>query len=213
MLTFSLRPRSDTCQVCDSFSIQAAAENDPGKRAQLQSDWDLHKTKAQHAYHQLAEDTMYAQDTVLLSFDLQQTLPTPHLTTNIVFYKRQLWTYNFGIHNGGTGERSAYMWHEGTAARGSTEIGLCLLQHVRSMSTSASHLILYGNSCRGQNRNVHLLCLYLHIVGNPNLPFDMTDHKFMVPGHSFLPNDRDFGIIEQANDAISRYTHHRSGTI
>lgn len=22
------------------------------------------------------------------------------------------------------------------------------------------------------------------------------DHKFMVSGHSFLPNDRDFGIIE-----------------
>ena len=198
---FSLRPSLDTCQVCDSFSTQTAAESDPGKKAQLQSEWDLHKTKAQHAYRQLAEDTMYAKsnhDVVLLSFDLQQTLPTPQLTTNIVFYKRQLWTYNLGIHNGGTGERSAYMWHEGTAARGSTEIGSCLLRHVRSMSISASRLILYSDSCGGQNRNVHLLCLYLHIVGNPNLPFDVIDHKFMVPGHSYLPNDRDFGIIEQA---------------
>ena len=29
-------------------------------------------------------------------------------------------------------------------------------------------------------------------------PFDITDHNFMVPGHSYLPNDRDFGVIEQA---------------
>ena len=141
MRMFSLRPRSDTCQVCDSLSTHTAAESDPGKKAQLQSEWDLHKTKTQHAYHQLAEDTIYAKsnhDVVLLSFDLQQTLPTPQLTTNIVFYKRQLWTYNLGIHNRGTGECSAYMWYEGTAARGSTEIGSCLLRREVNVHFSLS---------------------------------------------------------------------------
>ena len=198
--------------MCDSFNSQTTAESDAGKKSQLQCEWDLHKIKAQHAYHQLKEDSMYAksnQDVVLLSFDLQQTLPTPQLTTNVMFYKRQLWTYNFGIHNGGTDERSAYMWHEGIAARGSTEIGLCLLRHVSSMSTSASHLILYSDSCGGQNRNANLLCLYLHVVANPDLPFDVIDHKFMVPGHSYLPNDRDFGIIEQAKRRHQQiYTPH-----
>ena len=32
----------------------------------------------------------------------------------------------------------------------------------------------------------------------PKLPFDVIDHKFMIPGHSYLPNDQDFGVIEQA---------------
>lgn len=46
--------------------------------------------------------------------------------------------------------------------------------------------------------NVHHLYLYLHIAGNPSLPFDIIDHKFVVPSHSYLPNDWDFGVIEQA---------------
>ena len=196
----TIRPRSDTCKVCDTFKVQTTAEEDEAKRKQLLCEWDLHKPRAQNAYHRL-KDTMYAKsnpDVVLLSFDLQQTLPTPHLSTNVVFYKRQMWTYNFGVHDGGSDQRTMYMWHEGTAARGSIEIGSCLLKHVSTISTSATRLVLYSDSCGGQNRNIHLLCLYLHIVGNPNLPFDVIDHKFMIPGHSYLPNDRDFGVIEQA---------------
>ena len=46
------------------------------------------RQKAKHACHQLAEDMAYVKSNhdVLLSFDLQQTLPTPQLTMNIVFY-------------------------------------------------------------------------------------------------------------------------------
>ena len=63
---------------------------------------------------------MYAKSNpsiILLSFDLQQTLPTPQLTMNVVFfYEQQLWTYNFGIHTGGTEDHFAYMWHKDIAA-------------------------------------------------------------------------------------------------
>lgn len=31
-------------------------------------------------------------------FDLQKTLPTPLVSTNKDYYLRQLWTYNFGVH-------------------------------------------------------------------------------------------------------------------
>ena len=59
------------------------------------------------------------------------------------------------------------LWHEGIAARGSTEIGSWLLKHVSLMSTSASHLILYSDSNGRQNQNIYLPCLYLQIAGNP----------------------------------------------
>ena len=74
----TIRPRSDTCKVCDTFKVQTTAEEDEAKRKQLLCEWDLHKTRAQNAYHRLKEDTMYAKfnpDVVLLSFDLQLSLP------------------------------------------------------------------------------------------------------------------------------------------
>ena len=163
----------------------------------------MHKCKAERAYQQLREDTALAQsdsDVELLTFDLQQSLPTPVLTTNTVFYKRQLWTYNLhvGIHNCATGKGCMHMWHEGIASRGSQEVGSCMVNHLRHMTTTASHLILYSDACGGQDRNINLVCLWLHIVASPNYLLTKIDHKFMVTGHSFLPNDRDFGCIETA---------------
>ena len=70
--------------------------------------------------------------------------------------------------------------------------------HSEHMTTSATSLILYSDSCGGQNRNINLSCLWLYIVANPNYPFTTIDQKFMMVGHSYLPNDRDFGGIETA---------------
>ena len=53
-------------------------------------------------------------------------------------------------------------------------------------------------SCGGQNRNINLVCLWLHVVACDYLPITTIDQKFMLTGHSFLPNDRDFSSIELA---------------
>ena len=80
------------------------------------------------------------------------------------------------------------MWSEDIAGRGSNEVGSCILKHLQDMnlSLSVTHLITYSDSCGGQNRSINIVCLWLHIVA------------CMLSGHSFLPNDRDFGSIELA---------------
>ncbi len=35
--------------------------------------------------------------------------------------------------------------------------------------------------------------------------FDHIDQKFAEPGHSFLPNDRDFGLIEKRERKLDRF--------
>ena len=46
--------------------------------------------------------------------------------------------------------------------------------------------------------------MWIHIAASSNFSYNVVDHKFMVSGHSYLPNDRDFGSIEKA----SRRTQH-----
>ena len=57
-------------------------------------------------------------DKNILTFDLMQNLPVPTLTHGSMFYSRQLWVYNFGIHNATTGRATMCMWNESVASRG-----------------------------------------------------------------------------------------------
>ena len=83
-----------------------------------------------------------------------------------------------------------YVWHEGTASRGPNESGSCILKHIQLTDPTATHLITLSDSCGGQNRNVYLLALWLHIVASDKYSFTT-----MIVGHSYLPNDRDFGSL------------------
>ena len=51
------------------------------------------------------------------------------------------------------------MWNESVASRGSHEVGLCILAHLKEMETSATKLIVYSDACGGQNCNIYLVCM------------------------------------------------------
>ena len=85
------RPRTDTYKVCDEMTVKVDAESDSTTKQKLNGEWDLHKTRAKRAYQQIKEDTALpksSSDVDTIIFDLEQSFPTPVLTTNIVFYKR-----------------------------------------------------------------------------------------------------------------------------
>ena len=87
------------------------------------------------------------------------------------------------------------VWNECIAGRGADEIASCLLQYFTELRSTSTKLVCYSDSCFGQNKNFTLICLWNWFINRKM--YKQIDHKFLVRGHTFLPNDRDFSHIEK----------------
>ncbi|XP_039293094.1 uncharacterized protein LOC120353433 isoform X2 [Nilaparvata lugens] len=101
-----------------------------------------------------------------------------------------------GVHELATSRGFMYGWDETVASRGSQEVGSCLVEHLKAQAATANHIVMYSDACTGQNRNLKLPLYLLKLIGGRSISASIIDHKFMVSGHSYLPNDRDFASVE-----------------
>lgn len=94
-------PHTDTCKTCDA--LDSALQDPlltPERRHELLQKQLKHHDGSKKVKEEFDEDVDKAKatnDTAVLTFDLQKALATPKISTNIAFYKRQLWTYNLCI--------------------------------------------------------------------------------------------------------------------
>lgn len=200
--SFNLRfhaPISDCCKKCDLFNNKIKCAESEQLKQELQREQELHQRKADSARQGLKDDTALAKSSTnitVITFDLMKTLPTPVLSTGIVYYKRQLSTFCFGIHNMGTDDAYMFVWDESDASRGPQEIGSFLMYFFKNFVTTKK-VIMYSDQCGGQNRNIKLSLFCQYVVSHPDFTIEEIDHKFLVSGHSYLPCDQDFGLIEK----------------
>ena len=142
---YCYRSKSDTCKTCNTVNTKISSEENPAAKRILESELRLHQCKAERAYQQLKEDTALSQSSQnvdMITFDLQQSLPTPKLATSVVFYKRQMWTYNLGVHDCSNGRGFTFVWLESVAStRGSHEVCSCVFKYLGMNSTGACNLI------------------------------------------------------------------------
>ena len=193
------RPKTDICTVCAELEASIKLERNENAKKTLTTKLDLHKRKAKVFSKQLKEKTTLAKkkiDTECLCFNFKQNMPYPHIATGDVFYSRQLWLFVFGIYSAKTGKNQIYTWLETNARRGVNEVVSCLDDYIsKYLKATARNLHVFSNGCRGQNHN-NTVVQYLHslIVNNR---FDSVTHRLPMRGHSYLPCDREFGVIER----------------
>lgn len=192
-------PKKDTCLHCDRLKIQISNTNCSNEqKVILTNQQTLHQAEAEEAFNSKRNDISRSTESrCVIAFDLQQCLPTPCLESSIAFYKRQLWTYNFTIHNTSSSKAVCYIWNETIAKRGANEIGSSLFNYLKSLPSSISHVIMYSDCCPGQNKNSIIIAMLIYFLEQQD-NIRTIDHKFIVPGHTRMECDSDHARIEKA---------------
>ncbi|CAH1226555.1 unnamed protein product [Diabrotica balteata] len=203
------KPSNDTCKTCDSLFLKIKSCASEEEKQRLENERQQHQDKASFHYTTKQGDKEESMRSlgklVVVAFDLQKCLATPNLTSSVSFYKRKLWTFNLTIRNITTKRTYCYVWHEGVAQRGADEIASCLFQFIKDLPEEVEKLVLYSDTCPGQNRNNILPIMFLKALEEKETLKEI-DHKFLVPGHTHLECDTDHATIE-------RFVKKRSATI
>jgi len=153
-------PRSDTCEMCDLLNVTIRGCMHDDDRTKLQEELATHEAQASQGYqilHADADGTRGTRNQAIITFDLMQNLPVPTLTHGSMYYSRQLWVYNFGIHNATTGATDMYTWNEAITSRGADEVCSCIKEYLDTLPSHIKKLTLFFNSCFRQNQNFQVI--------------------------------------------------------
>ena len=152
-------PASDLCALCTRLKIEInEAKQDQKKSETLRTQLRIHKLRA-NAFYDTMRQSSKIENSITISFDLQQVQPLPKTPIQDYFYSRQLAFYSFCCVGISSRDPHFYTWSEYQAERGSTEIASALLHHLLSLNIphSVDTIPLFCDGCAGQNRNAHLL--------------------------------------------------------
>lgn len=195
-------PRTDVCSKCLELTEKLKTEKDQTVKNALICEQKIHKLKYRAFYNLLKEKR---DDLVTVSFDCQKNFPLPRVPDQIVYYKRQLYLYNFTIVKGSSKDplknnSFSYVWGEHEYSKGSEEIASCVYNFLSTKLdlSSASTLRCVADGCGGQNKNsVFLGMLAYWFRTKAPATLKRIEVVFPIVGHSFLPPDRVFAQIEK----------------
>lgn len=199
-------PRSDICDKCEELQAQmntAKTSHDERRLKRLETEHQLHVARGDSFYSQQRDvvDSSGA-DCAVLAMDYEKNLPLPLTGVGPEYYKRQLWLYNLCIKDMTTNRSVMFMYSEHFARKGPNETTSCLLNYFDSLSPTIRKVCLFCDNCAAQNKNRYLWTVLQSLVESGR--FDSIVIHYPVPGHSRLPCDRDFGLIEKQRRKMDR---------
>ena len=134
---------------------------------------------------------------------MQKVLDVPYLKAGPLYYSRKLVKYNLTIYELTSKECSCITWSEVDGGRGCCEIGTALLKHFQSMPQRTTEVILFSDTCSGQNKNQYLsLTALLHNYLQSDTTILTITQKFLEPGHTQMECDSVHATIERAKKGV-----------
>jgi hypothetical protein len=197
------------CEVCKGlrFQLQRAPDSTAGKRMGELYDHLHSATTLRRQYANRVKVAQEAQEaagttgcytTVLLSFDYasQISLPVNSWETQGDWIKNTfgLSVNLFGITNDGLGRHHHYLYPEGFSHGSAHVISMLNKYFIHNPRVArAKELVVYTDSCGGQNRNKFVVAYFMtRICAGLH---DRIRWNFMAVGHTKFSPDRGFALV------------------
>ncbi|CAH0767778.1 unnamed protein product [Bemisia tabaci] len=193
-LNLHLQRPLEACLTCDKVELDIAYGSAiEMQQAIEQKEMHLQEMAIAKLDKELTIRTINS-DHVVVCFSLQKILPSPSPACNKAYYARQLYLYNFCIHDLQSGDAIMYLWHEGLAGRGPEQIASCLYKFILSLPPHVTHITVFSNSTV-QNKSTLLVKFWLYVIQNTQIK--IINHKFLPFEHLANECDNDFITIDK----------------
>ena len=198
------KPKKDMCDFCEKYSRSSDA-----KKEEMNEVMKMHMKNKKMCRELKEQEKLRAQNdhTVKAAcYDLQQVLTTPHSMSSQLYYRRKLATYNLTVFDLAKKDGYCYMWHEGVAKRGASNIASCVWKYMAANTESGqcSEFVFFTDNCGGQNKNKTMAAMYLHAVRT--LSVERISHYYLEAGHTQNEGDSMHAVIERASKHVNVYT-------
>lgn len=194
------RPAKDCCGTCESIGtkLKKSSLNDTDKM-KVAAELMVHKIRSRQFYKEMERIKNLCQINPKVSglaLDFMSNVSLPTIPVQELYYMRQLTVNTFGIHDLRNEKMVCYPYNEFDGHKGPNEVCTFLLDYIKKyVGDEVTSLFLFADNCGGQNKNHTLLRLAMALV-ELNL-FEEVTITFPVRGHSYMPCDRDFGLIKR----------------
>lgn len=195
-------PATDLCSICIMLSEQIKHSKNEKNKKQLVKKKNIHKLRAK-AFFKLLKVTR--PRTKKFSFDCQKNQVLPKVEDQAAYRSRQLYQNNFGIVEGSSKDNLTidnvflYEWTENIRPKGANEIASGVYHRLKNSNYRGySKVELFADGCGGQNKNSIMvgMCAYWLQKESPKHVKEI-ELIFPVVGHSYMPPDRVFALIEK----------------
>lgn len=201
-------PKKDKCIKCLHFEGQK-----PEDCAELKHHLDEKEAskKRLECHRQLGKEN---PSFLCTSFDLQKVLNTPHGNNMLLFYSRKYAVFNLCFYESITRNGFCFIWGETEAKRGANEIATIIQKYIQNVDSrgTITSLILYSDSCPGQNKNkIVLAAIHNALLKSTNL--HTIQMNYLFPGHTEMSVDSIHSTIEQSVRNITVWAPSQWATI
>ncbi|XP_050306919.1 uncharacterized protein LOC126743746 [Anthonomus grandis grandis] len=190
--------RSDTCSFCDQLKVRIDACQEEKVIKDLMFQQKQHLAKAEVFYARKKQARLRSRtkaDTEAICIDFGRNLPMPNLSTNDVYYSRQLSLFSFIVHKLSNSEVFFYAYPETVGKKGANEVCLFLFDYITlKLPAEVRNLQIFCDSCSGQNKNFAVF-KFLHYLVHHRSKLESTEVTFSIRSYSYMECDKDMGTL------------------